>query len=599
MKNTSKILALVLVVMTVLMSLSAITASAATETVTKVFDPNTMEVASGLSGSVTAGTDGFFTLYYNNSKYESGKSHEFGAAVNNGEKAMRFSLNGSTKFTDGVPSRAIGFTVDGPATVTVYWQQGNDGERALSLYGSDFAEIQSISQVKGYYTSTFELTSAGTYYLGHASTIYFFLVEVSWEVELCSHEGGTATCKDQAVCTKCGASYGELSTEHNYADGACTVCGTPDPNACNHENMAPATCTAPKTCECGYTEGEALGHDMVVDPAVAPTCTEKGLEEGSHCSRCDEATTPQKEVAALGHTLTFVNTLPTAEAAGKTIADCSVCNEHFDFGEVNVMTPGTYVLDAKDLAGIAQYSLFDGEVKVVGGVFACHLSYKYRTDENVKTFPADDWTSTHRMNFGGASEFCNNGEGEAAVRNGGLKNYVQIVTTAETTISIHWVVGGDGREIGVYDMNGELVAVTEFQGLKNDLAYSTLTVPAGAYLIGSAAEGGGSYFFKVTVDVVAPHEHDWSDATCTEPSKCECGETQGEALGHDYAEGVCTRCEAADPDYVAPQPPVEGGDDGNDGEDNPPVEEPEMNFFQKIIAWIMDLINKILAIFKK
>ena len=42
MKNTSKILALVLIVMTVLMSLSAITASAATETVTKVLEASSL-----------------------------------------------------------------------------------------------------------------------------------------------------------------------------------------------------------------------------------------------------------------------------------------------------------------------------------------------------------------------------------------------------------------------------------------------------------------------------------------------------------------------------------------------------------------------------
>ena len=36
----------------------------------------------------------------------------------------------------------------------------------------------------------------------------------------------------------------------------------------------------------------------------------------------------------------------------------------------------------------------------------------------------------------------------------------------------------------------------------------------------------------VTVTVEAPHVHSWSDATCTEPSKCSCGETNGEALGH-------------------------------------------------------------------
>ena len=66
MKNTSKILALVLIVMTVLMSLSAITVSAATETVTKVFESKDLTAAAQgafTDGQVVlAGTDNFFTL---------------------------------------------------------------------------------------------------------------------------------------------------------------------------------------------------------------------------------------------------------------------------------------------------------------------------------------------------------------------------------------------------------------------------------------------------------------------------------------------------------------------------------------------------------
>ena len=41
----------------------------------------------------------------------------------------------------------------------------------------------------------------------------------------------------------------------------------------------------------------------------------------------------------------------------------------------------------------------------------------------------------------------------------------------------------------------------------------------------------------VTVTVEAPHVHSWSDATCTEAQKCSCGETQGEALGHNMVAG--------------------------------------------------------------
>lgn len=36
------------------------------------------------------------------------------------------------------------------------------------------------------------------------------------------------------------------------------------------------------------------------------------------------------------------------------------------------------------------------------------------------------------------------------------------------------------------------------------------------------------------------HEHQWVDATCTEPKTCsECGKTEGEPLGHDWADATC------------------------------------------------------------
>lgn len=36
------------------------------------------------------------------------------------------------------------------------------------------------------------------------------------------------------------------------------------------------------------------------------------------------------------------------------------------------------------------------------------------------------------------------------------------------------------------------------------------------------------------------HVHSFSNATCTEPSKCSCGETNGNALGHSFSEATCT-----------------------------------------------------------
>ena len=74
---------------------------------------------------------------------------------------------------------------------------------------------------------------------------------------------------------------------------------------------------------------DALGHTTVVDSAVAPTCTTTGLTEGSHCSVCNEVLVAQTTVPALGHT-TVVDAAvaPTCTATGLTQGShCSVCGE--------------------------------------------------------------------------------------------------------------------------------------------------------------------------------------------------------------------------------------------------------------------------------
>lgn len=94
-----------------------------------------------------------------------------------------------------------------------------------------------------------------------------------------------------------------------------------------------ATCTAPKTCECGATEGNPLGHTIVTDKAVDATCTETGLSAGTHCSVCNEVLTKQTVIEAKGHDYTSVVTFPACTEGGYTTHTCA-CGDTYKDSEV-------------------------------------------------------------------------------------------------------------------------------------------------------------------------------------------------------------------------------------------------------------------------
>ena len=99
----------------------------------------------------------------------------------------------------------------------------------------------------------------------------------------------------------------------------------PAPTPCAHANMEhydakAATCTEDGNieywhcakCDKYFTDAAgngrialsdtvltALGHDVVIDPAVEPTYTSTGLTEGSHCARCNEVLVKQNVIPML------------------------------------------------------------------------------------------------------------------------------------------------------------------------------------------------------------------------------------------------------------------------------------------------------------
>ena len=191
------------------------------------------------------------------------------------------------------------------------------------------------------------------------------------EVPALGHTAGAdATCTTAQTCTVCGAEIKKAlgHTEATTAPVAptCTETGLTEGKHCSvcnavivaqevvpalgHKPGAAATCTTAQTCTvCNAELVKALGHTPVTDAAKAPTCTETGLTEGSHCSVCGETLVAQDEVPALGHTA-------GAEATCTEAQTCTVCG-----AEIKKALGHTEAVDAAKAPTCTETGLTEGK----------------------------------------------------------------------------------------------------------------------------------------------------------------------------------------------------------------------------------------------
>ena len=126
------------------------------------------------------------------------------------------------------------------------------------------------------------------------------------------------------TCTVCEHTYTDTKTNptgHKYE----SVVTAP---TCTEGGFTTYTCT-----KCGGTRIDDLtdpaGHKPVVDAYKAPTCEETGLEQGEHCSVCNEVLNAQVEIPALGHNYTdTVTKEPTCTEAGVKTFVCENDETH-------------------------------------------------------------------------------------------------------------------------------------------------------------------------------------------------------------------------------------------------------------------------------
>ena len=267
-----------------------------------------------------------------------------------------------------------------------------------------------------------------------------------------------------------------------------------------------ATCTQAAACYvkcdvCGAVSdtltvsvGEALGHDLVTDPAVPATCTESGLTEGSHCTRCDYKVA-QEVVPATGHTeaapVRENEVAATCTEAGSydEVVYCSVCHAE--------LSRAAKTIDALG------HDLVDHEAKAATCTEAGWAAYQ--------TCTRCDYTTYQEIPATGHTEAAPVRENEVAATCTEAGSYDEVVYCSVCHAELSR-------------------AAKTIDALGHDLV-TDAAVPA------TCTESGlteGSHCtrcdYKVAQEVVP-------------------------ATGHTFENGVCTVCGAADPDYVKPEEP--------------------------------------------
>ena len=420
-----------------------------------------------------------------------------------------------------------------------------------------------------------------------------FTITVKAKKAACEHDYKAVvtppTCTEKGyttyTCSKCGDSYvadEKAALGHSFGQWTTTKAAT-----CTAEGEQTRTCS-----RCGEKETrktDALGHDYKA-VVTAPTCTEKGYTTYT-CSRCGDKYTGN-EVAALGHDYKAVVTAPTCTAKGCTTYTCSRCGD-------------SYTGDEKAALGHDYKAVVTAPTCTVKGytTYTCsRCGDKYTGNETDAL--GHDWgtgvvTKEPTENSTGIRTYtcsrCGEKRTEVIPELSHVHKYTAVVTPptcTEAGYTTHTCTCGDsyvdtpvpalGHSFGQWTTTkaatctekGVETRTCSRCGTAETRETAALGHSFGEWTVTTAAtctEKGVETRICARCDAAETREidalghdlleHEAKAPTCTETgwaayqtcSRCDFT-TYAElpALGHEYKDGVCTRCGAADPDYVPP-----------------------------------------------